>query len=343
MTNIGLLKLLYIITVCLIEKRKIGEYIYRQSMHSYSSGIYLLAISVVIILLLKLFRANKYAGDIFRDNQKFFYGFALAEYILLYFLLSMQNKILKIENLVITIVVVSGIAVVLMILFMFFFVKSVNIEKNILEVKNRAIEQQYQELEDAYQKYRCIIHDQKHTLSFIQECIENKDLNGIAAYVADNQKKFRDEEKKFWTGIDVLDKTITMKKRKMDALDINFELDASVDDTIINTTDLVIILSNLFDNAIDAALCTDNKTVTIETYFLNNKINFVISNKFDNKALKIENIGKKGYTTKKSGHGNGLYLINKITEKINWFTIERKIINDFYIQKIIIDINKCSY
>lgn len=129
LTNIGLLKLLYIITVCLSEKRKIGEYIYRQSMHSYSSGIYLLVISVVIILLLKLFRANKYAGDIFRDNQKFFYGFALAEYILLYFLLSMQNKILKIENLVIAIVVVSGVAVVLLILFTYFFVKSVNIEK----------------------------------------------------------------------------------------------------------------------------------------------------------------------------------------------------------------------
>ena len=127
MTNIGLLKLLYIITVCVIKKRKIGEYIYFQNMHSYSSGIYLLVISVVIILLLKLFRVNKYAGDIFRGNQKFFYGFALVEYILLYFLLGIQNKILKIENLVITIVVVSGIAVVLMILFMFFFVKSVNI------------------------------------------------------------------------------------------------------------------------------------------------------------------------------------------------------------------------
>ena len=95
----------------------------------------MLVISVVIILLLKLFRVNKYAGDIFRGNQKFFYGFALVEYILLYFLLGIQNKILKIENLVITIVVVSGIAVVLMILFMFFFVKSVNIEKNILEIE----------------------------------------------------------------------------------------------------------------------------------------------------------------------------------------------------------------
>ena len=81
-------------------------------------------------------------------------------------------------------------------------------------MKNRAVEQQYQELEDAYQKYRCIIHDQKHMLSFIQECIENKDLNGIAAYVADNQKKFRDEEKKFWTGIDVLEQNNYYEKKK---------------------------------------------------------------------------------------------------------------------------------
>ena len=70
-------------------------------------------------------------------------------------------------------------------------------------MKNRAIEQQYQELEDAYQNID-VLYMIKAYVKFIQECIENKDLNGIAAYVADNQKKFRDEEKKFWTGIDVL-------------------------------------------------------------------------------------------------------------------------------------------
>lgn len=302
-------------------------------MHSYSSGIYLLVISVVIILLLKLFRVNKYAGDIFRGNQKFFYGFALVEYILLYFLLSIQNKTLKIENLVITIVVVSGIAVVLMILFMFFFVKSVNIEKNILEVKNRAVEQQYQELEDAYQKYRCIIHDQKHMLSFIQECIENKDLNGIAAYVADNQKKFRDEEKKFWTGIDVLDKTITMKKRKMDALDINFELDASVDDTIINTTDLVIILSNLFDNAIDAAVKSKEKKICLRI----KNINDVLMMKMWNTSTRIPDVKRGKFVTDKleaEGHGWGIESVKRLVKRYDG-NITFKYDSDFF-QVIII-------
>ena len=102
----------------------------------------------------------------------------------------------------------------------------------------RAVEQQYQELERCHIKnIDVLVHDQKHMLKlYIQECIENKDLNGIACItllqINTREKAFRDEEKKFWTGIDVLDKTILLlniKVRKMDALDINFELDASVD------------------------------------------------------------------------------------------------------------------
>ena len=79
-------------------------------------------------------------------------------------------------------------------------------------MKNRA-RAAISELEDAYQKYRCIIHDQKHMLSFIQECIENKDLNGIV-YMLQIIRKSSEMKKKVLTGKDVLDKTITMKKEK---------------------------------------------------------------------------------------------------------------------------------
>lgn len=202
-----------------------------------------------------------------------------------------------------------------------------------MEVKNRAVEQQYQELEDAYQKYRCIIHDQKHMLSFIQECIENKDLNGIAAYVADNQKKFRDEEKKFWTGIDVLDKTITMKKRKMDALDINFELDASVDDTIINTTDLVIILSNLFDNAIDAAVKSKEKKICLRI----KNINDVLMMKMWNTSTRIPDVKRGKFVTDKleaESHGWGIESVKRLVKRYDG-NITFKYDSDFF-QVIII-------
>lgn len=314
LTNVGLLKALYIITICLVEKRKIGEYIYRQNMHSYSAGIYLILISAIVILLLKLFHVDKTVSDFFINNKKIFYCFALIEYILLYFLLNIQNKMIEIEYLIMAIVIVTGISGVLLILFTYFFVKSISAEKNILEVKNRAIEQQYRELEDAYQKYRCIIHDQKHMLNFIQECIENKDMNGIAEYVKDNQKKFRSKEKRFWTGIDAIDKTITMKKRKMDDLDMKFELDASIDDMFINTTDLVIILSNLFDNAIEAAVKSKEKKIFLKI----KNINDTLILKMWNTNTKIPNVKHEKFITDKletEGHGWGIESVKCLVKK----------------------------
>ena len=69
LTNMGLLKSLYIIVTCLINRRKIGEFIYFQYVHSYGSVIYLLVINLAVALLLKLFPVNKYVGNFFRNHQ----------------------------------------------------------------------------------------------------------------------------------------------------------------------------------------------------------------------------------------------------------------------------------
>ena len=90
------------------------------------------------------------------------------------------------------------------------------------------------------------------------------------------------------------------------------------------------------DNAIDATSLTTNKIVSIEIYFINNEINFVISNPFLQNNTNISKISQKGYTTKGKGHGNGIYLIDKIIKKTDWLKSERKIINNYYIQKLTI-------
>ena len=76
--------------------------------------------------------------------------------------------------------------------------------------------------------------------------------------------------------------------------------------------------------------------VSIEIYFINNEINFVISNPFLQNNTNISKISQKGYTTKGKGHGNGIYLIDKIIKKTDWLKSERKIINNYYIQKLTI-------
>lgn len=97
------------------------------------------------------------------------------------------------------------------------------------------------------------------------------------------------------------------------------------------------------DNALDAAASTENKVVNIEIYRINKEINIVVSNKFIIDGVDISKINQKNYTTKGQNHGKGIYLINKIIKKTDWLKSERKIINDYYVQKLIIikDFTNC--
>lgn len=98
---------------------------------------------------------------------------------------------------------------------------------------------------------------------------------------------------------------------------------------------ICIILGIYIDNAIDECKKLKKKNITIEIYENDKKINFVISNTI-NKVMSVKKMNKKGYTSKGSGHGNGLYFANKITKKEKRISTEQQFLNNFFIQKIII-------
>lgn len=95
------------------------------------------------------------------------------------------------------------------------------------------------------------------------------------------------------------------------------------------------LLGIYIDNAIEAAKESENKMVSIEIYPLKNKLIIVISNAYKGN-ISIKTIKKKGYSTKGKGHGNGLYYAEKIIKKSDLLEGESSVINNYYIQKIII-------
>ena len=94
------------------------------------------------------------------------------------------------------------------------------------------------------------------------------------------------------------------------------------------------------DNAIEAAQqCKRKKNLSIEIYKIKDKINIVITNSFDNvDNLTVEQIGIKGVTTKGKKRGMGTYLAKRFVKKSDKFEVENQIINQYYVQKIMIDI-----
>lgn len=95
------------------------------------------------------------------------------------------------------------------------------------------------------------------------------------------------------------------------------------------------LLGIYIDNAIEASIDTKKKIIAIEIYKLNSDIKIVISNTF-NSENNIFNRNKKGVSTKGAGRGNGLYFANKLISMHKWISENQEILDNFYIQSLII-------
>ena len=96
------------------------------------------------------------------------------------------------------------------------------------------------------------------------------------------------------------------------------------------------LLGVYLDNAIEASEVSEGKNLSIEIYNKLDKVNIVISNTVV-KGLDISKFNKKGYSTKGKGRGKGLYLVTKTLKNNSNFQVSSNIINDFYVQRIVIN------
>ena len=206
-------------------------------------------------------------------------------------------------------------------------------QKRILEVKNKTIIQQYKELNENFQRYRYLIHDEKYILKYIISCIERGKINEVVEVVEKQKEKLT--EKYYWTGIEIIDSSITLEKRKMDDLCIEFEVISDISNCFIEEIDMVILLENLFDNAIEASGQSEGKRKIL----LNIKnVNETFILKMWNNSNKLPIMkGEKFLTDKKDvkGHGWGIESVKYTVKKYNG-EIEFKYDDDFFEVIIII-------
>lgn len=94
-----------------------------------------------------------------------------------------------------------------------------------------------------------------------------------------------------------------------------------------------------FDNAIEAAVESRKKNITIEIYELKDRVNFIFSNTFK-KHKNMQDRNKKGVSSKGEGRGNGLYFANKLINENSWIEEKQEIIDNYYVQQISVKTKK---
>ncbi|MEK4231193.1 sensor histidine kinase [Solibacillus sp. FSL H8-0538] len=119
--------------------------------------------------------------------------------------------------------------------------------------------------------------------------------------------------------------SILLQTKKLAAQNHNIDMDVTISRNAfdkIKTTDLIKILSNLIDNAIDAAieLPENERKITIDCKTFDTQYVFKITNTGP-KIIENEHVFKKGYSTKKTEQGKlrgqGLFIVKEVVNEYN--------------------------
>lgn len=173
----------------------------------------------------------------------------------------------------------------------------------------------YEILERQNTNLRAYAHDAKNQLSAIKNLNDNPE---IEMHISKMVERLIEYSKVCHSGNHTLDVVIDKYVTECDLNNITFEFDIKNNNlSQVEPYDLVAILGNLLDNALEASEQSQDKMVSIETDFRNNFSVIVVSNscdknpRFNNSELPV--------TTKsnKQLHGFGLKSVRKTLKKYN--------------------------
>jgi len=118
---------------------------------------------------------------------------------------------------------------------------------------------------------------------------------------------------------------------------MNFEIYADLVNLDMKPYDFTRILGIFLDNAIEAAAGSEKKSVNFYVVERNNKIIIELSNSFSDTNLKIDEIHKKGVSSKGENRGLGLYKVKDILSRYSKIKHETTATNGMFLQRLIVD------
>ncbi len=242
---------------------------------------------------------------------------------------------------------ISGYLLVM--LFLLLAMRRSWIEQMETESKQKALQdlQDYtHNLEVMYDGMRSFKHDYVNILLSLSGYMENDDMDGLKDFF--EQKIFPtknlidqgDYKLNQLGNIGVLEVKSLLCAKMIYAhesgIDVMIDIPDRVDRFMIDTVDLARILGIFLDNAVEAALATEQPWIGLNIIQNQAGVSIIISNRFEDHGLTLNSLRQKGFSTKPGHQGIGLSNVQKILSSYSNVLLDTTIQRDCFTQHMVL-------
>lgn len=191
------------------------------------------------------------------------------------------------------------------------------IEKEEFYYRMEVYSNQLDIMKNSYQKIRELRHDMRHHLGELKYLANNGEKLQMVQYIEDMEKHMLSAEEYVSSGNKEIDGTLNyllqMAKKKLKKVDVSVSIPEGLE---IHNYFFNVILGNLVENAIEAAIKTEQKYLKVHIKLKQSVLYITVENSFDGEIKLRE---QKIMTSKKDikEHGIGLESVKRMVDEMN--------------------------
>lgn len=294
--------------------------------------------NISVILLIYFFNKEMTINfiDIIKKNIKIFI-MVILQCFMIFFLFQYINTTTWLSSIEKLLILLSILSFILLGIFL-----SIDIFRQFKKTEEDKLKSRYNEvLEEYFEKMRADSHEYKNHLNVIYGVLQVGDYDQIKELVKGYIQDVSNEDHLIELSKinnQLIRALIYSKISYATSIGINFKyyIKSSLKDISISDSELVIIMSNILNNAIEASSESNNRYVELTLSKKDNKYNIVVKNSVNNDdVINVSEMFNYGYSNKGDERGVGLYNVRTIVHNNggeilvdvdeNIFTIEIKI------------------
>lgn len=191
----------------------------------------------------------------------------------------------------------------------------------------------YDEQEYTMQKLRKFKHDANNYYSVISGLIKEKNYSELESFIISGKQIIDDIDFQIYSGNAIGDAVLNEKLRVSTQMGIRFEYDGIIpNETQISNTELASLLSNVVDNAIEAAKKSSEKFVKVVCRCDRKFLKITIVNSYSGKI----DVNKLTTTkTDSKNHGYGLQIIKSVIKAYDGSIVFKTSDNEFTVEILV--------